>query len=145
RGLENLIAAMALLPECSLVLMGYGQAQYKESLKACASAARVADRVHYFGPVPSEEVAAHLSHADVGLAPIQNACLSYYYCSPNKVFEYIAGGIPVAASDFPELRRVVEGYGIGRTFDPEDPSQIARAIREILADPAEYARLKGNT
>jgi len=43
---------------------------------------------------------------------------------PNKLFEYINSGIAVAASDLPEMKRIVAGYRLGTTFDPENPRLV---------------------
>ena len=67
---------------------------------------KVGDRFRIFGPVPHEQVTSITQQADLGIAPIQNVCLSYYYCAPNKVFEYLLGGIPVIGSNFPELKKM---------------------------------------
>ena len=56
----------------------------------------------------------------------------------------MAAGVPVAASAFPELKKIVEGYGIGVTFDPEDPKDIARAIKSILDDAKAQAQMRAN-
>ncbi len=135
RGLENLLLAMAELPECFLVLMGYANDAYKARLMDFARTHGVENRFCFFGPVPSDQVVAYTSGADIGVAPIENACLSYYYCSPNKLFEYLAAGIPIIASDFPELGKIVHGFGVGRTFDPSSPKAIAAAARHYLNHP----------
>ena len=72
--------------------------------------------------------------ADIGVAPIENVCLSYYLCSPNKLFEYLLAGLPVVTSDFPELKRVVEQFQVGGYFDPSSPEQIASAVEMVLND-----------
>ena len=112
--------------------MGYGDSQLLEELEKIASKNGLSDRFSVYGPVPSELVPQFTSSADVGVAPIMNSCLSYYLCSPNKVFEYMHAGIPVVASDFPELRKVVMGQNIGYVFNPEEPQDIARSIRKVL-------------
>ena len=71
----------------------------------------------------------------VGAIPYRNVGLNNYYTSPNKLFEYCAAGVPVVASRFPELVKIVEGMGVGRTFDPESPEDIARVVNALLDDP----------
>jgi glycosyltransferase involved in cell wall biosynthesis len=135
RGLEQLIQSLQFLPSnYHLVFMGYGNEAFKQRLIKIAIENAVVDRFHFFGPVPSEQVTYYASDADLGVAPIVNACLSYYCCSPNKLFEYMNAGLPVAASNFPELVKVVIGHKIGTTFDPENPKDIARSVNKILED-----------
>ena len=134
RGLENLLRSMIFLDSVHLVLMGYGDKEVLDELERIATKNGLSDRYSLFGPVPSELVPLYTSSADIGVAPILNSCLSYYLCSPNKVFEYMHAGIPVVASDFPELRRVVIGENMGSVFDPESPEDIARSIEEIIGN-----------
>jgi len=145
RGLENLIKALTYLPQCFLVLMGYGNDKYKTKLRNIAVEKGVAPRLTFFGPVPSDQVTLYAAGADLGVAPIENACLSYYYCSPNKLFEYLLAGLPVIASDFPEMSHIINQYGVGGTFDPSTPKDIARAAMEILGAPEKWGNIKGKT
>ena len=46
--------------------------------------------------------------------------------------------------DFPELRKLLRKYEVGREFDPSSPRSIANAIRFCLADPARYERMRVN-
>ena len=92
-------------------------------------------------PVPPELVEAYASSADVGVSPIVPSCLNYRYSLPNKLFQYMAAGIPVVASDFRQVREVVEGSGCGLVVDTTRPEAIARGIRRVLADPAEAAAM----
>jgi glycosyltransferase involved in cell wall biosynthesis len=135
RGLECLIKSLLYLHDCELVLMGMGRDDYKNKLGEWARSLGAEKRLHFFGPVPSHMVTRYAGTADIGVAAIRNSCLSYYYCSPNKVFEYILSGLPVVASDFPELRKVVLDYNLGLTFDPENPQDIAKQIRHVLDYP----------
>ncbi len=144
RGLEALVKSMVHLPDCYLVLMGYGSDAMKESLQTLAGEQGVADRFAFYGPVPTDQVIHYASSADLGVAPIANACMSYYFCSPNKLFEYMNAGLPVIASDFPELEKTVLGHAIGYTFDPEDPEDIAKAARAILDDPDKAREMHDN-
>lgn len=140
RGLEQLVRAMASVPDAHLVLLGGGH--LTEPLLREAERSGVRARVHLVPPVPSESVVAYASSADVGVSPIVPSCLNYRYSLPNKLFQYMAAGIPVVASDFEQVREVVVGSGAGRVVDTREPEAIARAINEILADP-EAARAMG--
>lgn len=145
RGLEKVIESLVYLPDCHLVLMGYGSDKYKAGLQALARKIGVESRFSFVGPVPSEEVMTYAACADLGIAPIKNVCLSYYYCLPNKLFEYILAGVPVIASNFPEMEKVIHKYEIGYTFDPEDSRGIARVIRKVLDNRQHYQKMKQNT
>ena len=145
RGLEKVIESLALLPDCHLVFMGYGTDAYKEGLMDVVRRVEVGDRFDFFGPVPSDMVTTYAACADLGVAPIENVCLSYYYCSPNKVFEYLNAGLPVVASDFPEMRRVIHEFQVGGVFDPADPQDIARAVRLIKDDAGLREGMRANT
>ncbi len=61
--------------------------------------------------------------------------------TPNKLFEYMALGIPVIASDFPRFRRIVEETGCGLCVRPDDPGQVAMAIGWMRDHPAEAAAM----
>jgi len=144
RGLEQLILSLEYLENCCLVCMGGGDEKYKKGLLYLAKETGVDRRFFFFGPVPPDRVIHFATGADLGVAAIANSCLSYYYCSPNKLFEYMNAGLPVIASAFPELEKVVLQHEIGLTFDPSDPEDIARAARQILKDPDTRERMSQN-
>ncbi len=133
RGLENVLKAMVLLPNCFLVLMGHGLDEYKQKIQNLAEQLCVQERFAFFGPVPGDQVTMYASGADLGVASIENACKSYYLCSPNKLFEYLLSGLPVITSNFPELSYVVNKYNAGATFDPSSPEEIAEAAIKVLS------------
>ena len=86
-------------------------------------------------------VESYAASADVGVSPILPSCLNYRYSLPNKLFQYMAAGIPVVASDFRQVRAVVEGSGAGVVVDTTSPNAIAKGIRHVLADPAAAAAM----
>jgi glycosyltransferase involved in cell wall biosynthesis len=102
----------------------------------------VAGRVHVVPPVPPGDLVDVAASAHVGVSPIVPSCLNYRYSLPNKLFQYMAAGVPVVASDFPQVREIVEGAGCGLVVDTRHPAEIAGAIDRILADP-EAARAMG--
>lgn len=139
RGLEETISSLVELPEdVHLVVLGYGDAPYVRSLGRRASEQGVAERVHFVGKVPSDEVSLALADADASIVFVRPTCLSYRWSLPNKLFESIHGGLPVVAADLPDTRRIVEGHGVGEVFESEDPRVMARTILHVLADPERY-------
>jgi glycosyltransferase involved in cell wall biosynthesis len=96
--------------------------------------------VDWGGRVAYTELPDLVADADagiVGFLPEPNHINS----GPTKLFEYMALGLPVIASDFPEWRAVIDGNGCGICIDPEDPADITRAIERLIADPAAAARM----
>ena len=137
RGLEQLVEAMARLPDAQLVLLGEGVLEGE--LRAIA--ARASTRLVVLPPVPPDAVEAYAASATVGVSPIVPSCLNYRYSLPNKLFQYMAAGIPVVASDFPQVREVVEGSASGVVVDTRRPEAIADGIRRVLGDPDEAAAM----
>ena len=142
RGLQNLILSAHYLNEGIIVLMGWGKLE--QELKNLVKAENLNDKVMFLDPVPQEELLIHTRCATLGVIPFQFVGLNNYYATPNKLFEYIAAGLPVVASNFPELKRIIEGYNLGKTFNPEDPKDIAAAINDVLSDKARYEEMRKN-
>lgn len=139
RGLEETVDALAELPEhVVLVLLGYGDDLFVRQLHHRADRRGVAHRVRQVPPVTPDQVAAVASQADCALVAIEPVCLSYYYTLPNKLFEAIQAGLPVLASDLPDMRTIVEGYGIGRLFRTGRPGEVRDGLRALLADVDAY-------
>jgi glycosyltransferase involved in cell wall biosynthesis len=93
-------------------------------------------RVRELGFLDRRGVKRSLERVKAGLAlfrPEPNYTNSY----PNKMFEYMAVGIPVVASDFPLWREIVNESGCGLLVDPLDPRAIADAIAQLLDNPQE--------
>jgi glycosyltransferase involved in cell wall biosynthesis len=80
--------------------------------------------------------------ADLGLSLIAPTELNFVLSTPNKLFECITAGVPVLASDFPEMRRIVLGEGIGQVSDPADPRSVSDAIKQLLAAPGRLVEMR---
>jgi glycosyltransferase involved in cell wall biosynthesis len=145
RGLDKIIKSLQFLPQCYFVMMGKGPEKYINQLKEIALENGVDSRVCTFGPVPSGEVTTYAASADLGIAAIENVCLSYYYCAPNKIFEYLSANLPIIASDFPEMSRIINQHEIGGTFDPTQPQDIARAAQDVFNNPEKMEKMRENT
>lgn len=132
RGIEQTILALKMLPNCAMVILGYDLHNHTSKVKALAATIGVSDRVFFHPAIPHNEVAYYTASADIGTILIQNICLSYYYCMPNKLFECIMAGLPIIASDFPDMKAVIDKYNIGLTVNPISPCNIAKGIGDIL-------------
>lgn len=143
RGLHNLVLSASYLNKGVIVFMGWGN--LRDELQRYTEQRGLADKVLFVEPIPPDQVVDHISSASLGIVIVQNTSLNNYHNSPNKLYEYINAGLPVVASDFPRLNEVIEGYHIGKTFDPENPEDIAAAINWVLADKKRYEGMKKNT
>lgn len=87
-------------------------------------------RVTFKGWMSYSEVMSALEDADVGLVcfyPLPN----HTRAQPNKLFEYMMAGLPMIVSDFPLWRQIVIDNGCGIGVNPNDPSSIAGALRQM--------------
>ena len=74
--------------------------------------------IHFHQAVSQSEITNVTSSADVGLCLIKNDSLSYEFCLPNKVFEYIHSGIPILSSNFTELSELILSNNFGWVTNP---------------------------
>ena len=63
---------------------------------------------------------------------------------PNKIFDYIHAGVPVLATDIPEVDAIIKQYGVGRCFNSNQPEAIAKAVKELIEDEKAYRQYKVN-
>jgi len=140
RGIEELTEAMLLpgLESVHVALLGFGS--IRPELERDAQDPRFEGRLHVLEAVPPHELLAWVSGADAEVIPLQRSTLNHWLCSPNKLWESLAVGVPVVVSDFPVMRRIVvdDPTGpLGRVCDPARPESIAAAIRSIIESPGE--------
>jgi glycosyltransferase involved in cell wall biosynthesis len=135
RGIEQLIDAIRDVPSAVLVLMGYGVLESDLRERAADSASE--GRIGLLPAVPPDELLAWVACADVVAMPIQPSTLNHRLTTPNKLFEAMAAGVPVVASDLPGMATIVRATRCGLLCDPADPAAIATALRAILDAPEE--------
>jgi glycosyltransferase involved in cell wall biosynthesis len=129
RGGGNLVRALARMDSAHLLFLG-ADAAFAERLSRLADELGVGERTHFHPPVPLAELLSYTTQADVGVSLLQDSCENHRLALPNKLFEYLAAGLPVVVSDLPEMSRLVSERGVGWVTDPGDPADIARALDE---------------
>lgn len=123
---------MAQVPETYLVMVGGGLLH--DALRAQASELGLEQRVRFVPTVPLAELPTYTASADIGVQPIENTCLNHYTTDSNKLFEYVQAGLPVVASDLPEIRRVVREHDLGLLVPEGDSVALAAALRDLVGD-----------
>lgn len=144
RNLEVLVDAMRHVRNPSVVLVVLGDGLLLHSLKKLASADELRGRVFFHPVVPQNDLLALTVAADAGVIPYQATCLNNNYCTPNKLFEFIAAGLPILATDLPEIRKLVEGQQIGLVGDSSTPEKLSLLIDVFFSDEQRLASWQTN-
>ncbi|MBC6994156.1 glycosyltransferase family 4 protein [Neolewinella lacunae] len=93
--------------------------------------------------VPKAEVARYLSVIDVALVNLRKS-RTFRTVIPSKIFENAAMGKPILLGVQGESQAIIERYGAGRCFRPEDEVDFLRQLRKLSEDPVLYARCQAN-
>nr|VFK39503.1 MAG: Glycosyltransferase involved in cell wall bisynthesis [Candidatus Kentron sp. SD]VFK44540.1 MAG: Glycosyltransferase involved in cell wall bisynthesis [Candidatus Kentron sp. SD] len=144
RNLEVLVTAMGHVRDASVVLAILGDGPFLRKLHARVNSEKLSARVFFHPAVPQNELLQWTASADAGVIPYQATCLNNYFCTPNKLFEFIAVGLPILASDLPEIRRIVKGERIGLVGDTSSPQKLAALIDDFFSDKPRYLEWRHN-
>lgn len=143
RNLPTLVQAMVHVADPMIHLVFLGDGPARDGLMEQISTLGLTARVHMLKAVPQEKLAGYTSSADLGVIPYQNTCLNNYYCTPSKLFEFIAAALPIIATDLPEIARIVTTHQIGLVGDTSRPESLAAMVTQAMA-PDELARFRAN-
>jgi len=140
RGIREMVQAMGLLPESLPALLKIaGSSLYEDNLDDLPKL-NGWNRTHHLGYLDRTEIAKLFRSVRAGLVLFHPAP-NHMEAMPMKLFEYMAAGIPIIASDFPAWRELIGGAGCGLLVDPLRPQAIAAAIEYVLTHPAEAAEM----
>lgn len=126
--------------EYRMMFVGLFQDGIEKELEAQASKDQTISRLKLEGMLPWEENFLRTARAYCG-------CVFYednpnnQVGIPNRLFEYMYCGLPVLASDFPELKRIVNSTQCGIVVDSDDPKSIAKGIEFLLKKPQEARKM----
>ena len=101
----------------------------------------LSDSIEHIRLVPHEQVPEYVVQSLIGLIPWQPNEQMLRMIFPNKIFEYMACGIPVVASDLPSLKYIFNRANSGITVQADDPSAFAAAIDGLLNSPAKMKQM----
>lgn len=140
KGVDCLLEAMTEVPGARLTILG-GGAGGLDQVRARARLLGIEARLDLPGQVPHREVEKRLQEADVFVLPAGDRTISRYWTSPLKLFEYMAAGRPLVASDLPSLREILRHEENALLVTPGDPRALAQALRRIVEDSGLAQRL----
>jgi len=146
QGLDTLVSSMpqvlARVPDAHLAIIGDGM--LRQALVRLASDAGVLERTHFIGSVPHTKVCRLICAADLCVAPFARIRNSEIGLSPLKLYEYLACGRPVVASDVPGVAETIRESGAGELVPAGDPSALSSAISLLLTDEMKKTQLGSN-
>jgi glycosyltransferase involved in cell wall biosynthesis len=146
KGVDTLIKALADVPDASLKIVGSGERRDgrdvdRERLERLAADLCIRDRIVFRDFVPYEEVPRHLMGAAVSVVPLPDVLMSRYFTSPLKLFDAMAAGAPLVASDLDSIREVLRNGENAVLVEPDSPRALADGIRQVLDEPALAQRI----
>lgn len=131
KGVDVLVRAAALLKNVTAVIVG-GDAAEKDRLRQLRQETG-AENVILVDHVPPADVTLYLTAANVLVMPHSAKVIeSAKYTCPLKLFEYMAAGVPIVASDLPSVREVIRHGENAWLVKPDDPYALAQGIHSIL-------------
>jgi glycosyltransferase involved in cell wall biosynthesis len=144
RGAEEAVMAMKQL-DIPAVLLIAGSGDVIPELKKITVEEKLQDKILFKNKMPYSELMAHTAVCDLGLTLDKGDNLNYLYSLPNKLFDYIQAGIPVLASDLPEIRNIVDKYRVGEITESTEPVYLAQKIKFCLTDMEKRMTWQKNT
>ena len=140
RGGEEAVQMMQYLDDCVLLIAGSGDVIQR--LKEMVLELNLSARVVFFERMPYAKLLGLTTCCDLGLSLDKDTNINYRFSLPNKVFDYLRAGIPVLASDLPEVRRIVETHQTGWIAAEVNPKALAEQIQRIKNDSNAYSNLR---
>jgi glycosyltransferase involved in cell wall biosynthesis len=139
RGAEELVEAAVLLPGFQVLFVG-GKPPDIERVRSRVERLGLADRIRFAGTVPHRDVPMYLWAADILVMPYTSRTPTFRSMSPLKMFEYLAAGRPILATDFPVIREILNSDNAA-LVPPDSAEALAEGIRALLADQDRRERL----
>lgn len=138
KGVDLLVDVARALPDAYFVIAGGMDADVQRLRQRAGGLANV--RIEGFQP--PERVPLYLAAGDLGVVPNRSKpAISARYTSPLKVFESMAAGLPLVASDLPSLREILTHERDAWLVAPDDVEALKAGIERLLGDAPLRAKL----
>jgi len=143
RGGEELIDAICKTEGVSLMIVGSGDVS--SYLQEKAKTLDATQRIKFIPKIRWEQLIRYTKSADAGLSLDKNTNINYRFSLPNKLFDYIASGIPVIAGNLDEVSKIIIENTCGIIIPEVTPDEISQAVIHLKSNPALLAELKKNS
>lgn len=138
RGLKLLIGAWSKTPaNCVLLLQGPDNPYKLEMIAAAKQTGLLGSRILFPPPVPETNLIERAAQADVGLVPYEPTLINHIHCSPNKLSQYMAAGLPILANNTRFVEQIVQQADCGLIVDFNNSAALASAVSELARDESE--------
>ncbi len=105
---------------------------------------RFRDKVYMVPPVPHSELSAWIKDADIGLLPYENDDPNVAFCAPQKLFDYLACGVPFIGSGRPLIIDVAKRFNAGVVLNMLSHEEVAMSVNTLLDDTVALKKLSKN-
>lgn len=140
RGAEEAVEAMKSARGLLLIV---GDGDVIPSLKKTVEKENLQEKVKFIPRQNQVMLRRYTRAADAGLSLDKDTNINYRFSLPNKLFDYLQAGIPVIASDLPEVKRIVLGYNAGLIARDHSPQTLAALFHEIMEPEKRKAMAPG--
>ncbi len=140
RGASELIEAICLTEGVKLMIIGGGD--MIDEIRMEVRKRNLQQKVIFLPRMPWKEMMRYTMCGDAGLSLDTDTCLNQRYSLPNKLFDYIAAGIPVIASPLPEVSALIGRYGCGMVLNNVSPWAVADSLAKLRDDRHYLTELK---
>lgn len=129
RGAEEAVHMMSYLEGCRLIIAGSGDVI--DSLKKISQDEGIRGKVIFLPKMNYSELIRVTACCNLGLTLDKDTNINYRFSLPNKLFDYVHAGVPVFASNLPEVSKIIEQYGVGIITPDHNPEKMAALVNDL--------------